>query len=152
MKTPTEIIELIREDAPCVFDILNEEHRPWMYGYFPQSNSTWTWEDFYKKNPDIVPPTPDELLEILSEYSGDNYDTHYWSGRYTQMKLDAEDTIRVPLSEYDLDQLREGETFEWEFGGRKLFLFHSDLHSEYDEDSDDYDPSLTIYDLLNIPF
>lgn len=59
-----------------------------MYGYFPQSNTTWTWEDFYKQNPDITPPTPQELLDMLLAYSGDNYDVHYWNGRYEQMQID----------------------------------------------------------------
>lgn len=90
MKTPQEIIDLIREDAPCVFDILNEEYTPSLRGYFPQSNSQYTWEDLYASRPDITPPTPQELLDMLPAYSGDNYDTHYWSGRYAQM-------IEIPI-------------------------------------------------------
>lgn len=95
MKTPQEIIDLILEDAPSVYDILNEEHRPWMYGNFPQSYSKWTWEDFYKENPDITPPTPEQLLEYLTEYSGDNYDTHYQAWHYAQILETSEHIDRL---------------------------------------------------------
>ena len=59
MINPSNIIALIQEDAPCVYDILIEE----------------TNED----------ATPDQLLEALTEYHHDNHDVHYWSWRYTQM-------------------------------------------------------------------
>ncbi len=59
MLNPTQIIEQIQNDAPCVYNILHEE----------------TSED----------ATPDKLLEALTEYDWDNHDVHYWSWRYAQM-------------------------------------------------------------------
>lgn len=66
MLNPTQIIEQIKEDAPCVYDILRE-------CYFEEIGDG------------SAPPTDDELLEQLAEYSGDNHDVHYWSWRYAQM-------------------------------------------------------------------
>jgi hypothetical protein len=45
---------------------------------YPHSDSEFTWEDFYEKNPQLK-PTPEQLLEALENYGGDNYDTHYWT-------------------------------------------------------------------------
>ena len=66
MLNSSNIITLIQEDAPCVYDILLEI-------YFTRTEN----------NQDN--PTSDQLLEILTEYSGDNHDVHYWSWRYAQM-------------------------------------------------------------------
>lgn len=84
-----KIIEQIQNDAPCVYNILNEI-------YFTQTENN-------KEN-----PTADRLLEILTEYDGDNWDTHYWSGRYAQMiEHDNQNNtpIRIPLTEEDLHDL-----------------------------------------------
>ena len=66
MLNSSNILALIQEDAPCVYDILMEE-------YFRTTENKWVF------------PTPDQLLDILKEYSGDNHDVHYWSWRYAQM-------------------------------------------------------------------
>lgn len=127
MLSPEKIIELIRADAPAVYDILRES-------YF-QSIGDWS-----------APPTADELLEQLTEYSGNNHDAHYWSGRYAYMIEDYrnQEPIRVPFTESDIDDLREGENFHWTYGWVPLFIFNTDISPEYDPDSEEYDPSITI--------
>lgn len=69
MLNSEKIINMIQEDAPVVYDILTEE----------------THEG----------ATPDELLESLKEYSGDNHDVHYWSWRYAQMIQTDSDIQRM---------------------------------------------------------
>lgn len=79
MLNSSNILALIQEDAHCVYDILMEE-------YFRTAENKWVF------------PTPDQLLDILKEYSGENYGVHYWSWRYAQMVEDynsMEDMIRV---------------------------------------------------------
>lgn len=36
-------------------------------------------------------------------------------------------TIDIPFTESDLDDLKSGETFEWNFEGINVFLYNSDL-------------------------
>jgi hypothetical protein len=91
MLNPTQIIEAIQEDAPCVYDILLEEYYPSLKETYPElnrgypmSDSKYTWDDYFEEQK-IVRPTPEQLLKILTEYSGNNHDVHYWSGRYAQM-------------------------------------------------------------------
>lgn len=75
--TPHDLINAIEQDAPAVYDILMEEYHP-------------TVDDRY--------PTREELTTILENYSGNNYDVHYWFGRWSMMKdlikqNDPDDTI-----------------------------------------------------------
>ena len=77
MKTPQEIIDLIREDCPCTYNILNEYH----LGNFPIEivfPHDEEWDQYYLDHPEQK-PTHEQLLELLLDYSGDNYDTHYWA-------------------------------------------------------------------------
>ncbi len=123
--TPNAIIAMIQEDAPCVYDILRECYFEEM-GDFP------------------APPTDDELLEQLTEYSWNNWDVHYWSGRYAQIlehnKLN-EVPVRVPFTEEDLNDLQEWEHFHWTFDGVPLFIFNTESTPWFDPDSDEYNPS-----------
>ena len=73
MKTPQEIIDMIQNDSPCVYDILNEEHISLACALHDTDIELY------------LHPTPEQLLTILTEYSGDNHDVHYWSSRYAQM-------------------------------------------------------------------
>ena len=86
-----KILEGIRDDAPAVYNILMERYH---YPYSLTDGGTSPKEQ----------PTADQLLEILTEYDGDNWDVHYWSGRYAQMiEHDQKNNtpIRVPLTESD---------------------------------------------------
>jgi len=77
MLTPEKIIELIRDDAPCVSDILTEQCMDYHQGFISENPDWWGQLSGEDKS--------DLLLEQLTEYSGDNHDVHYWSGRYAQM-------------------------------------------------------------------
>ena len=142
MLSPEKIIEQIREDAPVVYNILNE-----LYSFPITTFLAWDdWDKYYLDNPDKK-PTADHLLELLSEYSEDNWDTHYWSGRYAQMLEEDKKNntpIRVPFTESDCYNLLWWQTFYWSFDGVNLFLFNTDEHPELDPDSDEYDPSISI--------
>lgn len=65
--TPHDIINAIEQDAPCVYDILRE-------CYFQE-----VWEL-------SAPPTSEELMEQLENYSWDNFDVHYWNWRWSIMR------------------------------------------------------------------
>lgn len=134
MKTSQEIIDIIREDCPCVYDILVEcYHHPYSI-----TDGATSPKD---------PPTPDQLLDHLMNYDGDNYDAHYWQGRYFQMKQDNEsqrEPIRVPFTEADINELQEGTHFHWTYGGVPLFIFNTDSTPQLDPDSPEYDPSITV--------
>lgn len=127
MYTPEYIMNLIQDDAPCVYDILMEE-------YFRTTENKWVF------------PIPDQLLDILKEYSGDNHEVHYWAGRYAQMIEDHrnQEPIRVPFTEADINNLQEWEYFTWTYWGRQLFIFNTDSTPQFDPDSDEYDPTLTV--------
>lgn len=73
MKTPQEIIDMIQRDIPRVYDILNDEHISLVCALYD------TDIELYLR------PTPEQLLTILTEYSDDNHDVHYWAWRYAQM-------------------------------------------------------------------
>lgn len=124
MLNSEKIIEGIRDDAPVVYDILIERYH---YPYSTIDGGTSPKEN----------PTADQLLEILTEYDGDNWDVHYWSGRYAQMiEHDNQNNtpIRVPLTESDCHDLLSWETFHWSFSGVNLFLFNTDEYPELDPD------------------
>jgi len=134
MLNSEKIIEGIRDDAPAVYDILLEIfHHPYAVPYEKDRTDA---------------PTADQLLEVLTEYDGDNYDVHYWSGRYAQMIEEDSKTrtpIRVPFTESDLYDLLSWEiTFHWEYEWVPLFIFNTDCSPELDPDSEDYDPSISI--------
>ena len=94
MLSPEKIIEQIREDAPVVYNILNE-----LYSFPITTFLVWDdWDKYYLDNPDKK-PTADQLLELLSEYSEDNWDVHYWSGRYAQM-IECEKEIQYWKDQY----------------------------------------------------
>ncbi len=94
MLNSEKIIEGIRDDAPAVYDILLEIfYHPYAVPYEKARTDT---------------PTADQLLEVLTEYDGDNYDVHYWSGRYAQMIEDSKrPPVRVPLNEATINELQE---------------------------------------------
>lgn len=141
MLNSEKIIEGIRDDAPAVYDILVECYH--MNHINIDAGGTVTESEPYPKY-----PTADQLIEILTEYDGDNWDVHYWSGRYAQMiEQDNKNNtpIRVPLTESDLYDLQKWETFHWSFGWVNLFLFNTDENPELDPDSDEYDPSASIF-------
>lgn len=147
MINSSNIITLIQEDAPCVYDILHELCFPNIRSSsYPHSDSGFTWDNFFISNPEVVRPTADQLLDILKEYSGDNHDVHYWSGRYAQMIEDYrnQEPIRVPFTESDINDLQEWEYFTWTYWGRQLFIFNTDSTPQFDPDSDEYDPTLTV--------
>ena len=126
MLNSENIINQIHDDAPCVYDILMERY------HYPSPKEQ---------------PTADQLLEILTEYDGDNWDVHYWSGRYAQMlEQDTKNNtpIRVPFTESDINDLQEWEHFHWTYDGVALFIFNTDSNPELDPDSDEYDPSISI--------
>lgn len=164
MKTPSQIMDLIRDDAPCVNHILHELHIG-----SPEALDDDDIDSYYDHHPDLK-PTDSQLLEILENYSWDNNDAHYWSGRYAQMKMDSIDTamevwkimdklimgsiptivetvaksmtdnlpiIRVPFTESDADDIRAWGSFLWNFWGRQLFLFNTDEDPDAEEG---YDP------------
>lgn len=62
---PYDLINAIEQDAPAVYEILMEEYHP-------------TVDDRY--------PSREELTTILENYSGNNYDVHYWFGRWSILK------------------------------------------------------------------
>ena len=147
MLNPENIIEQIREDAPCVYDILHECYFPDIRPY-PQEWTDYTWDNLFEANPDIERPSADDLLEELKNYSGDNYDVHFWSGRYAQMieqNKSSVTPIRVPLTGGDLNDISSWQTFHWTFEGVNLFLFNSDEYPSWDPDSEEYDPDSKIY-------
>jgi len=78
MLNSEKILEGIRDDAPAVHDILMERY------HYPSPKEQ---------------PTADQLLEILTEYDGDNWDVHYWSGRYAQM-IECENEIQYWKDQY----------------------------------------------------
>lgn len=84
MKTPEQIIELIREDAPCVYNILLEEMFPKL-DPCPQDGTDYEWDDYFTAHPSVRRPTAEQLLTALKAYDGNNYDVHYWHGRYSQI-------------------------------------------------------------------
>lgn len=138
MLNSEKIIDIIRDDAPAVYDILVECY------HMNHINIDTGWRvtdsDPYSKN-----PTADQLLEALTEYSGDNWDVHYWSGRYAQMIEDHNrPPIRVPFTEADINDLQEWTHFHWTYEGVPLFIFNTDSTPQLDPDSDEYDPSITI--------
>lgn len=63
--TPYDLINAIEQDAPAVYEILMEEYHP-------------TVDDRY--------PSREDLTTILENYSGNNYDTHWWNWRWSIMK------------------------------------------------------------------
>lgn len=60
-----DLINAIEQDAPAVYEILMEEYHP-------------TVDDRY--------PSREDLTTILENYSGNNYDTHWWNWRWSIMK------------------------------------------------------------------
>ncbi len=137
MKTASQIMDLIRDDAPCVNHILHELHID-----SPKALDDDDINDFYDRHPHTK-PTDSQLLEILANYSWDNHDVYFWHGRYAQMLVDAkeqEKIIRVPFTESDADDIRAWASFLWNFWDRQLFLFNTDENPEWDEDSEEYIP------------
>jgi len=140
MLNSEKIIERIREDAPCVYNILHEETCP----IDSFANTPEEWDGFYTRNPDLK-PTPDKLLKALTEYSGDNYDVHYWEWRYAQMLEDSNrQPIRVPFTESDINDLQEWEHFHWTYDGVPLFIFNTDSTPQFDPESPYFDPAITV--------
>lgn len=127
MLTPQQIIEKIREDSTSTYNILLEVYN---HPYLP-------WQ-----KPE---PTPEQLLEILKDYDGDNHGVHWWAGRYAQMVEDSErEPIRVPFTEEDINDLQEWEYFTWTYGGVQLFIFNTDSTPQFDKDSPYFDPTITV--------
>ena len=119
MLNSEQIIERIREDAPCVYDILHEI----------------VWEY----------PIASDMLVALTEYNLYNPDVHYWKWRYAQMLEDSNrQPIRVPLNEATINDLQEWEHFHWTYDGVPLFIFNTDSTPQLDPDSDEYNPTITI--------
>jgi len=87
MYTPEKIIELIREDAPCVYDILTEQ--------CVESRQPEIWNQI------SITQKAELLLAILKDYDGDNYDTQYWSGRYAQMLEDSKQELYLCTRHHD---------------------------------------------------
>lgn len=90
MLNSSNILTLIQEDAPCVYDILRENCMDYHNGFISENPDWWAQLSDDDK--------ADLLLEQLTEYSGDNHDVHYWSWRYAQMieiYNSMEDMIRV---------------------------------------------------------
>jgi hypothetical protein len=146
MQSAQQIIDKIHEDAPCVYDILHEQCFPNIRGNsYPWSDSQFTWNDFFKANPDIERPIADALLEELVNYDWDNYDVHYWHGRYSQMLEDNNrGRIRIPLTESDCHDIMHGERFDWRFQWVDVFVFNTDRNPEYNLDSPYFDPAIFI--------
>lgn len=88
MLNSEKIITMIQEDAPCVYDILIEE----------------TYEG----------ATPDELLESLTEYSGDNHDVHYWSWRYAQM-IQTDSDIQRMIAVFEENKKKLAPIMDYEY-------------------------------------
>lgn len=114
MLNSEQIIEGIRDDAPCVYDILHEQLYEPIRSSYPQSWTDYTWEDYFKIFSDQTPPTADQLLEALSEYSGDNWDVHHWSGRYTQM-IETANAIESMISVFDENKKKLAPMMDYEY-------------------------------------
>jgi hypothetical protein len=121
MLSPEKIIEAIQEDAPCVYDILLEEYYPSLKETYPElnrgypmSDSKYTWDDYFEEQK-IVRPTPNQLLEVLTEYSGNNHDVHYWNGRYAQI-LEIDKDIDSMIAVYETNRKNLAKLMDYEYG------------------------------------
>ena len=113
MLNPEQIIEHIREDAPCVYDILHEESYPIVWQY-PHSDSSYTWDDYFEQNPEVSRLTALQLLNSLKEYSGDNHDTHVWSGRYAQM-IETDEAINQMIAVLEENKKKLAPIMDYEY-------------------------------------
>ena len=95
MLTPSNIIALIQEDAPCVYDILRESY-------------------FEEIGDGSAPPTDEELLEQLEKYSGDNHDVHYWSWRYAQM-IETDADIQRMIAVFEDNKQKLAPVMDYEY-------------------------------------
>jgi hypothetical protein len=78
------------------------------------SDSKYTWDDYFAQNPEIIRPTPEQLLEVLTEYSGNNHDMHYWNGRYAQM-LETDKDIDSMIELFETNRKTLAPMMEYEY-------------------------------------
>lgn len=91
MKTSQEIIELIKNEAPRVYQVLTELCMEYHEGFI-SDNPDW-WDQLSDEDRSWL------LIEHLTESEDDNHDVSWWAWRYFQM-LESEKEIQYWKEQY----------------------------------------------------
>ncbi len=113
MLNSEKIIEGIRDDAPCVYNILHEGLLPDL-DTCPQNGTNYEWDQYFLDHPEVTRPTADQLLERLSEYWGVNWVVHYWQWRYAQM-LETDEAINQMIAVLEENKKKLAPVMDYEY-------------------------------------